>query len=102
MNPHRILSVCQISDEVEELTIKNNTTKSPCGYIVCAMCEFLAEQESVTPDLLKQIDFFTLKPYIEKVMQTIAKSRRMEVKKFMTKMNEGQKKSYMTDWVANF
>lgn len=35
-------------------------------------------------------------------MQTITKTRRMEIKKFMNKMNEGQKKSYMTDWVANF
>ena len=26
----------------------------------------------------------------------------MEIKKFMSKMNEGQKKSYLTDWVANF
>lgn len=35
-------------------------------------------------------------------MQTIAKSRRLEVKKFMNKMNQNQKKTYMTDWVANF
>lgn len=35
-------------------------------------------------------------------MQTIAKSRKMDIKKFMTKMNDGQKKSYMTDWVANY
>ena len=35
-------------------------------------------------------------------MQSIAKNRSMEIKKFMNKMNESQKKSYMTDWVANF
>lgn len=52
--------------------------------------------------MLKNLSFFTLRPYIEKAMQTIAKTRRLQIKKFMMKMNESQKKSYLTDWVANF
>lgn len=43
-----------------------------------------------------------LAPYIERAMQSIAKNRRMEIKKFMNRMNENDKKSYMTDWVAAF
>ena len=77
MNIERILSVCQNSDQVEDLAIKHNTTKSTCGYITCAICEFLAEQETVTHDLFKQITFPVIKPYIEKVMMSIAKSRRL-------------------------
>lgn len=38
----------QNSDEAEELAIKNGTTKSICGYVVCAVCEYLAEQDHVT------------------------------------------------------
>ena len=102
MKTERILAIDQISNEMEDLTIKNNTTKSPCGYIVCAMCELLAEQTELTPLFLKSINFHTLQPYIEKVMKSITKTRRMELKKFMSKMNDGQKKSYLTDWVANF
>lgn len=62
----------------------------------------MAEQDVVTEELLKSITFWVIRPYIEKAMQTIAKFRRLDIKKFMTKMNESEKKSYMTDWVANY
>lgn len=86
MRVQRIFAMDQSSDQAEELAIKNGTTRSICGYVVGAMCEYLAEQDHVTEELLKNINFYTLKPYIEKAMQTIAKSRKMEVKKFMSKM----------------
>lgn len=37
MKAERILAVCQILEEVEDLAIANNTTVSTCGYITCAM-----------------------------------------------------------------
>lgn len=102
MKINRIMFMDQTSEDVEDLAIKNNTTKSTCGYIVCGLCEYLAEQDVVTEELLKSITFWTIRPYIDKAMQSIAKTRRFEIKKFMTKMNESDKKSYLTDWVANF
>lgn len=44
MQAKRILAIDQTSDYAENLAIKNNTAKSICGYIVCALCEWLAEQ----------------------------------------------------------
>lgn len=102
MKVNRMLVMDQNCDEAEDLAIKNGTSKSICGYVACAVCEYLAEQEHIDEEVLKSMNFYTLKPYIDKVMQWIAKTRRLEVKKFMNKMNESQRKSYMTDWVANF
>lgn len=48
MKVQRIFAMDQNSDEAEELAIKNGTTKSICGYVVCAVCEYLAEQDHVT------------------------------------------------------
>ena len=87
---------------MENLAKKNGTTVSVCGYVTGAMCEYLSEQENVTEETFKNINFHLLAPYIEKVMQTITKNRRLEIKKFMNKMNENDKKCYLTDWVANF
>lgn len=102
MKVNRILALDQNSDQAEELAIKNNTSKSICGYVTCAMCQYLAQQDHVDEQLFKSINFNVLKPYIDKAMQSIAKTRKMEIKKFMSKMNESQRKSYLTDWVANF
>lgn len=44
----------------------------------------------------------TLAPYIQKVMVSITGFRRLELKKYMTKMNDTQKKDYLKDWVANY
>ena len=98
----RFLSIDQISEEVEDLTIKNKTTKSPCGYITCAICEYLSQEVEVTEKTFKDAKFHIISPYIEKAMNEIAKTRRLEIKKFMKVMNDSQKKSYMTDWVATF
>lgn len=48
MKVNRHLAVCQVSEEVEDLAKANGTTLSVCGYITCAMVEFLAEQETIT------------------------------------------------------
>ena len=49
MKTERILAVYQVLDQVEDLAHANNTTISVCGYITCAMVEFLAEQPDLTP-----------------------------------------------------
>lgn len=38
MKINRIMFMDQTSDDAEDLAIKNNTTKSICGYIVCGLC----------------------------------------------------------------
>lgn len=35
-------------------------------------------------------------------MNTLKKTRKMEIKKFWNQMNESQRKNYTKDWVANF
>lgn len=88
MEIKRFLSVCQTEEEIEELAIKNNTTISTCGYITSAICEYLSEEVEVTENTFKEVRIHNTTPYIEKVMKEIAKRRRMEIKKFMNKMNE--------------
>lgn len=48
MQVKKILIIDQTSDDIEQLTIKYNTAKSTCGYIVCALCEYLASQDNFT------------------------------------------------------
>lgn len=39
----------QTSEYMEKLCIKNDTTVSSCGYITCALIEYLAELERFDP-----------------------------------------------------
>ena len=44
MEIKRILAIDQLSEEMENIAIKNGTTVSTCGYITLAICEFLTEE----------------------------------------------------------
>jgi hypothetical protein len=42
MNIHKLMPVDQNSDQMEELADKNGTTHGICGFITCALSDYLA------------------------------------------------------------
>ena len=106
MKIHRLEKINQNSNFMEGLSVKNGVTISSCGFITCAICEYLSEQLPSNEFDLKaafsQISEKTMAPYIEKAMKSVVARRRNEVKKYYNQMTENQRIKYIRDWMANY
>jgi hypothetical protein len=102
MNIHKLMPVDQNSDLMEELADRNGTTYGICGFVTCAISEYLANLPEFTPQSLSKLNEQTLSPLVEKAMKAILARRRLELKKFYKIMSDGDRKKYLKNWVASY
>jgi hypothetical protein len=87
---------------MEDLANKNGTTYGICGFVTCALVEYLAQLPSFTPEIIPKLNQYTLTPLIDKAMKGILARRRFELKKFYKVMSDDDRKKYLKSWVASY
>ena len=102
MEIRKLLVLDQNSQEMEDLANKNGTTYGICGFVTCAVVEYLASLEVFTPEAIKSIHAKSMEGPIERVMKTVLARRRLELKKFYKVMSDNDRKKYLKNWVANY
>jgi hypothetical protein len=102
MKIHKSLVLDQNSEEMEKLAERNGTTRGICGFVTCAIVEYLAKIEDFSPLTIKSVNAVTMTPRIETVMKTVLSRRRLELKKYYKVMSDNDRKIYLKDWVANY
>lgn len=102
MEIRKLLVLDQNSQKMEDLANKNGTTYGICGFVACAVVEYLASIELFTPEVTKSINAKSMEEPIDRVMKAILARRRFELKKFYKIMNDNDRKKYLKNWVANY
>lgn len=102
MEIRKLLVLDQNSQQMEDLANKNGTTYGICGFVTCAVVEYLASQDQFTPETLKNINASSMEQPIDRVMKAVLTRRRQELKKFYKIMSDNDRKKYIKNWVANY
>lgn len=102
MEIRKSLVLDQNSQEMEDLANKNGTTYGICGFVTCAVVEYLASIELFTPEAIKSINTKSMEGPIDRIMKEILTRRRLELKKYYKIMNDNDRKKYIKNWVANY